>query len=445
MALKQTSPAPPKSGIARLVLSLAITALLGFFIYFVGSLWYWETKGPYKNLTQVIDLEEDGDLDVVVSHTRWEEEDISWAGVGRWINQGGGRFVLAPVGDTDHFAGFAAGAGDVDNDGDVDLFVQAGRVYLMENQGGEPGSLLPAGLMDLPDKYHQGYPDMGGSIVMGDLTGDGLVDAFVAGCCYGVDATELAGDIPYNPALSWLWINGGKEQTAQSGRSVRLDILDGIPIRQAALGDLDGDGDLDIYAAVGEPTLGRPDRPGDVILLNDGEGELTAHDRRLGETGSSSAALGDVNGDGRLDALVGSGEGARLWLNQARSAQGDGVVFAQAEQAFERPRTPAELFGAGISAAGQALGLHLSYGSLRVKGIGLADWDGDGDLDALVARAYRAEVWWNDGRGAFSRSDLGFAYPEDSGLAVGDFDGDGDPDAFAAGNADRYQVWLNER
>ncbi len=101
-------------------------------------------------------------------------------------------------------------------------------------------------------------------------------------------------------------------QLLQTGHIIPMDFLDGLPIRQAALGDLDGDGDLDIYAAVGKPTMGTIDSMDDLILLNDGTGKLTAFDQPLGNTDSTSVALGDVNGDERLDALVGTSTGARV-------------------------------------------------------------------------------------------------------------------------------------
>jgi hypothetical protein len=418
-------------------------------VYASTNLAYTETKGPFKDWTQVVDLDGDGDLDVIVSHTRWEEVDESWAGIGRWINQGNGKFELVREEGTEYFAGSAAGAGDVDQDGDADIFVQDFGIRLLVNQGGlqggKLGTFLPSGGINSPPTYNKGYRDMGGTIVMGDLNGDGWVDAFVAGCCYGLNPIRPGNDSPYAPSVSWVWINDRGLKGIQTGHIVPLDFLDGRPIREAALGDVDGDGDLDVFAAVGKPTMGTIDSLGDLILLNDGTGTLTAYDQQLGNTDSTSVALGDVNGDKRLDALVGTSDGARLWINQSNKMGSGEPIFVPAEQSFDAVQTIGNRLQAGFSAAAdKLLGMYLPYGSIRTKAVFLADLDGDGDLDALLARLWGAEIWWNDGQGKFRRSDMSFAYKEDTGVAVADFDGDGDPDIFAGRNEEAYQVLWND-
>jgi hypothetical protein len=78
--------------------------------------------------------------------------------------------------------------------------------------------------------------------------------------------------------------------------------------------------------------------------------------------------------------------------------------------------------------------LYLPYGSIRTKAVFLTALDGDEDLDTLIARVWRAEIWWNDGQGEFSQSGVRFEYQEDTGVAVADFDGDGDQDIFTGRN-----------
>ncbi len=224
-----------------------------------------------------------------------------------------------------------------------------------------------------------------------------------------------------------------------------MDSLNGRPIRQAALGDLDGDGDLDVFAAVGRPTMGAVDSLNDLVLLNDGMGQLETFSQQLDNDDSTSVALGDVNGDGRLDALVGTSIGARLWINQSNKLEGTGQIFVPSEQSFE-PGSSAvhELQMAISTAVDERLGLYFPYGSIRINAVFLDDLDGDRDLDALIARLWGAEIWWNDGQGRYERSDLRFAYREDTGVAVADFDGDGDQDIFIGRNEDDYQVWWND-
>jgi hypothetical protein len=134
-----------------------------------------------------------------------------------------------------------------------------------------------------------------------------------------------------------------------------------------------------------------------------------------------------------------------LWLNQSDQLAGGGALFAPAEQSFEARQTLKGRLQRWFSAAaGRLFGLYLPYGSVRTKAVFLEDLDGDQDLDALLARLWGAEIWWNDGQGTFSRSEARFDYREDTGAAVADFDGDGDLDIFIGRNEYDYQVWWND-
>jgi hypothetical protein len=188
-------------------------------------------------------------------------------------------------------------------------------------------------------------------------------------------------------------------------------------MRAAALGDLDGDGDLDVFAAVLAPRLGGGSGHPDLVLLNDGQANFTDSGQRLGDRSSTAVALGDLDGDGDLDALIGSSLDSLIWINQGGAQGGTAGQFELSE---------------GVLASGETTHVFLD------------DLDGDGDLDALIAGTRQARIWWNDGQGYFSRDRRQiFRFSPRYGLAVGDFNGDGRPDIFVGAYNDAYSLWLN--
>ena len=68
------------------------------------------------------------------------------------------------------------------------------------------------------------------------------------------------------------------------------------------LGDLDGDGDLDAFVANAQVSsgTGEPNR----VWLNDGDGNFSDNGQALGDSPSLGISLGDLDGDGDLDAFV---------------------------------------------------------------------------------------------------------------------------------------------
>jgi len=65
--------------------------------------------------------------------------------------------------------------------------------------------------------------------------------------------------------------------------------------RGVALGDLDGDDDLDAFVA---------NNGANTVWLNDGAGKFTDSGQSLGDSDGNSVALADLNGDTHVDAFV---------------------------------------------------------------------------------------------------------------------------------------------
>jgi len=305
-------------------------------------------------------------------------------------------------------------------DGDVDLIRWAIDSIAIHTNYAEGDPVLDVfrgsyGIFPEEDPADRSYT-ANGSLALGDLNGDGRLDAFVSN--WGASLIDKRDD--FLPYLPWVWINTPDENGYPKGVGLNLNSLGDLPM-QPALGDLDGDGDLDVYAA-SLPPKGTKTDPSDRILLNDGSGAFVDSGQRLdnprkaASAGSGAVALGDLDGDGDLDALVATAKGASIWMNQGGMQGGQIGIFAKFDQRLDRG---------------------------HIEAVFLADLDADGDLDALVAGKSRASIWWNDGTGDFSRSDVSFEYPKDTGIAVGDFDGDEDPDIFIRVIQD-YQVWFND-
>ena len=192
--------------------------------------------------------------------------------------------------------------------------------------------------------------------------------------------------------------------------------------------DIDGDGDLDLYVA--------NDSDANYLYRNDGKGVFTeiatwagcALDEKGASQASMGVAVGDANGDGRLDLLV--------------------TNFAE---------DFATLYGGATGAVFEDISRESGIGPMTYKalkwGTALADLDNDGDLDIVIADghiypqvdqhpefgmtyAQRNLLAENVGasHGPLFRdvtADAGPGFEEQAsyrGLAVGDFDNDGDLD-----------------
>jgi hypothetical protein len=268
--------------------------------------------------------------------------------------------------------------GDVDGDGDLDAFVanvsyQANKVWLNDGNG----TFTDSG-QNLGSSSSYG-------LVLGDMDGDGDIDAFVAN--FG--------------SANRVWLNDGNGFFTDSGQNLGSSNSYGI-----ALGDIDCDGDLDAFVA---NAINQANK----VWLNDGSGTFTDSGQSLGNSSSAGIALGDVDGDSDLDAFVANSGNNKVWLNDGSGTFTD---------------------------SGQSLGSSSSYG------IALGDMDGDGDLDAFVANysSQANSVWLNDGNGTFIDSGQSLGSSSSFDGALGDVDGDGDLDAFVTNSPGANKVWLND-
>jgi len=138
---------------------------------------------------QALDLEDDGDLDVFVTHLRRQGHALYVQDArGKFRDEAARAGLLRP---SLPFTGFGCGFADFDNDGDLDLYVANGRVSLeqpiadesrpyaeenqlfVQQQGGRFEELLPRSL------FSQGQPGSSRGAAFGDLDDDGGVDIVV--------------------------------------------------------------------------------------------------------------------------------------------------------------------------------------------------------------------------------------------------------------------------
>jgi len=215
-----------------------------------------------------------------------------------------------------------------------------------------------------------------------------------AGDADGDGALDLALAMEFQPNI--LLINDGNGGFADASERLPRSLHDSEDV---AFGDFDGDGDLDLIF------VSEDDRK-DELYLNDGSGRFSDASNRLPPSEISNAhAVLDLNGDGALDVLIGNIGIDRVWIN-------DGNANFSDETAERWPQS----------------------GDSRTQDLELADVDGDGDLDVIVGNEGQNELFINqDGHLTdVTRTALPIRVDETREIKAADLDGDEDLDLVIA-------------
>ncbi len=393
-----------------------------------------------------LDFDNDGDLDIYLINSGPHNNTPRTVQNHLYRNDGN-KFtdVTASSGLKGDGYGIGVAVGDIDNDGDVDIYVtNYGPDELYRNNGN--GSFS-----DITREARIRDHEWGSSAAFFDYNNDGFLDLYVANylkydprvtCTDTAGRQDYCGPKGFRGAADILYRNNRNRTftDVSSSSGIASVEMKGLGV---APGDFNRDGLIDIFVANdGEPNL---------LWVNRGNGTFQDQAHQLGAAvnaiGRAEAnmgiAVGDVGNDGGFDLFVTHlrGESNTLFrFNPEFGFQDDTVVAGLSESSI-----PYTGFGTGFF-----------------------DFDQDGDLDLAVANGRisrgplltRTQNYWddyaepnllyqNDGNGKFTliqkAADFFSSTIETGrGLAFGDFDNDGDIDLLVTNCGQRARLYRND-
>jgi hypothetical protein len=360
----------------------------------------------------VADVNGDGKPDIVVANHCVTYGACPKGAVGVLLGNGDGTFQTAVTYESGGGDSFSVAVADVNGDGKPDIVVTSecasgcispGVVGVLLGNG--DGTFQPVATYGSGGYYAL-------SVAISDVNGDGKPDIVVANEC------TSGGNC--NGSIGVLLNNGdGTFQTAVTYDS------GGIFTVAIAVADVNGDGKPDIVTAsecvntVSPPTDCSTSNGSVGVLLGNGDGTFqTAVSYGAGGYGPVSVAVSDVNRDGKPDVVVGN-TCSTLQDNSCSGTGTVGVLLGNGDGTFQTAVT----YGSG------------GYGT---GGLAIADMNGDGKRDILVASDCSSSnctgngvvgVLLGNGDGTFQTAAIfGSGGPGARSVAAADVNGDGKPD-----------------
>jgi flagellin len=229
-----------------------------------------------------------------------------------------------------------------------------------------------------------------GTLALGDINGDGIQDM-------------VSGQYFYQYGFGDLQVRIGRgDGTFQNAATYDLNLFGS----QLTLGDVNGDGNLDMVAVGYYNTINK----NAFVMLGNGNGTFAAAlSSNTTSSGASSVTLGDLNGDGALD-LVYAGYPSNNSTVSVQLGNGNGYFATSTQYSFN--------------------------GSDRMKAVTLGDINGDGILDIASQEYYTGSTYIMLGRGngSFSSSTSYTGLAHGYGVALGDINSDGNLDLISSGS-----------
>ncbi|MEO8426069.1 MAG: CRTAC1 family protein, partial [Verrucomicrobiota bacterium] len=291
---------------------------------------------------------------------------------------------------------FAALVADFTSDSHPDLLVAGSDGLVMfENNG--PGRFPGAGRLVWPASAKLKHSQV---ITAGDIDGDGDLDLWLAQYKLPYQGGQFP--TPYFDANdgfpAYLLRNDGTagftDITDESGLAAKR----WRRTYSASFVDLDGDGDLDLVNV--------SDFAGVDVFLNDGHGRFTDATDGLGGTRhlfGMAHALGDLNGDGQVDLFA-------IGMDSPTAARLTALGVSRPGFPQDAAKRAAMTYGNRLFLGGTS-GLQLAPFADQLAhagwawGVSLFDFDNDGDLDVAIANGhetrphvkdYERQFWLHD-------------------------------------------------